>query len=44
MIGYDTCEDYVCSVDSEAFWLEHMPHPLPRSISLDYGVIMVCSN
>jgi MFS family permease len=33
----------VCSVDDEAFWLKHLEGPIPPSIALDYGVIMVCS-
>jgi MFS family permease len=43
MQGYDTCDDYVCSIESEQFWFDHIKSPIPKSISLDYGTIMVCS-
>lgn len=43
MKGFDTCEDYVCSTDDQAIWVSHFVQPVPRSIALDYGVIMVCS-
>ena len=43
MEGYKTCEKYVCSFEDENFWYEHLKKPIPRSIALDYGVIMACS-
>lgn len=43
MIGYKTCEDFVCDSNSEAFWFDHLKKPIPNSISLDYGIVMVCS-
>lgn len=43
MDGYATCEEFVCSVENDQIWLDHMQKPLPKSISLDYGIIMVCS-
>jgi MFS family permease len=43
MVGFDTCEDYVCSLDDENFWISHFEQPVPNSIALDYGITMVCS-
>ena len=38
-----TCSEYVCSVEDEQFWYNHLQKPIPTSISLDYGIIMLCS-
>jgi len=42
-MDYSSCEEFVCSYDDQQFWYNHLQSPKPRSIALDYGVIMVCS-
>jgi hypothetical protein len=37
------CEEYVCSLN-ENQWYEHLIQPIPKSIALDYGILMLCSN
>lgn len=39
-----TCEKFVCASDDPQFWYQHLERPIPKSISLDYGVYMLCSN
>lgn len=43
MADYETCQEFVCSYDDQQFWRDHLQQPVPRSIALDYGVVMACS-